>query len=63
MQGLDRGGRPIVVGVGSRHLKFKTKEEARNFCTYALDTAVAVGWVCPPTRLYFAVVILVLWEA
>ncbi|KAG2439240.1 hypothetical protein HXX76_004601 [Chlamydomonas incerta] len=43
LQGLDKTGRPIVLGVGSRHRKFETKEDALAFCTYALDTACAIG--------------------
>ncbi|KXZ52707.1 hypothetical protein GPECTOR_8g102 [Gonium pectorale] len=43
LQGLDRTGRPIVLGVGARHRKFETKDDALAFCTYALDTAVAIG--------------------
>ncbi|PNH03837.1 Phosphatidylinositol transfer protein CSR1 [Tetrabaena socialis] len=45
LQGLDKTGRPIVLGVGARHRRFDSKEDAMQFCTYALDTAVAIGWV------------------
>ncbi|GIL70781.1 hypothetical protein Vretimale_3839 [Volvox reticuliferus] len=43
LQGLDKTGRPIVLGVGARHRKFDSKEDAMAFCIYALDTAVAIG--------------------
>jgi hypothetical protein len=43
VQGLDRQGRPIVLGVGHKHKKFENKEAALTFCKYALDAAVMVG--------------------
>lgn len=43
LQGLDNQGRPIVLGVGARHRKFDSKDDAMAFCIYALDTAVAIG--------------------
>lgn len=48
VQGLDKSGRPVVLGKGSAHHKFPTKEVAHTFCTYALDAAVHYGNVMNP---------------
>lgn len=43
LQGWDKNRRPVILGVGRNHHKFKTKEEAAKFCIYCLDAAVAIG--------------------